>query len=160
MIQKKKELIQKLFKDESKPLGLILNERMINVPPEIALPMHKALFEEIQLAKEEDKEDQARWNFENYLMITSSYTEGAKIKKKKKQKRTQVNNEVIYFKAEDEVYAKESFLLHSFPLESQQNAKTLNGSVSQQRFILAFSASKIKSIMKQLEILLPLPSNS
>jgi len=73
---KRKEL-QSLFDDTSKSLGLIINERMINVPPEIAPPMHKTLYEEIQLAHEdeEDKEN-SPWKFDNYLLVTSIYNEG------------------------------------------------------------------------------------
>lgn len=37
------EQLEKIFSDISKPVGLLLSERFINVPPQIALPLHKQL---------------------------------------------------------------------------------------------------------------------
>lgn len=37
------EQLEKIFNDNSKPVGLLLSERFINVPPQIALPLHKQL---------------------------------------------------------------------------------------------------------------------
>jgi protein BCP1 len=34
--------------DDKKPLGIILNERMVNVPPQIAPAFHRSLFDEIE----------------------------------------------------------------------------------------------------------------
>lgn len=35
--------LDKLLSDATKPVGLLLSERFINVPPQIALPMHQQL---------------------------------------------------------------------------------------------------------------------
>lgn len=37
------EQLDALFNDASKPVGFLLSERFINVPPQIALPMHQQL---------------------------------------------------------------------------------------------------------------------
>lgn len=37
------EEIELILNDPSKPVGLLLSERFINVPPQIALPLHKQL---------------------------------------------------------------------------------------------------------------------
>lgn len=37
------EQLDKLLNDTSKPVGFLLSERFINVPPQIALPMHQQL---------------------------------------------------------------------------------------------------------------------
>lgn len=37
------EQLEKILSDTSKPVGLLLSERFINVPPQIALPLHKQL---------------------------------------------------------------------------------------------------------------------
>lgn len=37
------EQLEKILNDTSKPVGLLLSERFINVPPQIALPLHKHL---------------------------------------------------------------------------------------------------------------------
>lgn len=37
------EQLDQILNDTSKPVGLLLSERFINVPPQIALPLHKQL---------------------------------------------------------------------------------------------------------------------
>lgn len=49
------EQLEKIFNDNSKPVGLLLSERFINVPPQIALPLHKQLQEEIAEAQRTNK---------------------------------------------------------------------------------------------------------
>jgi len=54
-------------------LGLILTERMVNMPVEVVPPMYKMLQEEVQWALN-DKEP---YNFEAYLVLSKTYTEVA-----------------------------------------------------------------------------------
>lgn len=37
------EQLDKLLNDSTKPVGFLLSERFLNVPPQIALPMHQQL---------------------------------------------------------------------------------------------------------------------
>lgn len=37
------EQLEQILGDTSKPVGLLLSERFINVPPQIALPLHRQL---------------------------------------------------------------------------------------------------------------------
>jgi len=135
---------------------------MVNVPPEIAPAMHKQLFEEIQWAQE-DQPNPENWNFANYLMITSSYTDEEEVptKQKKQKKKPKNTGETFYFKPEDEIYSTESFFSYSYPLvKNDSNSKlTLDSTVEEHRVILAFSASKVSSIVQQIEVLIPMPSN-
>ncbi len=48
------QYLEKLFTDETKPLGLILNERMMNIPSQLTPHLHKSLYEEIGWAAEEN----------------------------------------------------------------------------------------------------------
>ncbi|KAM4525701.1 protein BCCIP homolog [Fundulus diaphanus] len=49
------EQLEKILCDTSKPVGLLLSERFINVPPQIALPLHKQLQEEMAEAQRTNK---------------------------------------------------------------------------------------------------------
>ncbi|CAG5904722.1 unnamed protein product [Menidia menidia] len=49
------EQLELIFSDISKPVGLLLSERFINVPPQIALPLHKQLQEEVAEAQRTNK---------------------------------------------------------------------------------------------------------
>lgn len=50
----KKEQLYGLLEDESKRVGLLLNERMMNIPPEVAPGVVKSIVEELEWAIEDD----------------------------------------------------------------------------------------------------------
>lgn len=56
-------------------LGLILTERLINIPTEIVPPMYKMLLEEIEWALEENEP----YAFTDYLIISKTYKEVASV---------------------------------------------------------------------------------
>lgn len=118
-------------------LGLILTERMVNMPAEVIPPMYRMLQEEVQWAVE-DKEP---YQFEAYLILSKAYTEVAsqldaedddaeeeEIKPKPKKFKSrmrevprkkdagekgkaaakEVGKEVFYFHPEDEVLHEEA----------------------------------------------------
>ncbi|KAI9809197.1 MAG: hypothetical protein M1825_002488 [Sarcosagium campestre] len=97
-------------------VGLILTERLINIPTDVVPPMYGMLQEEISWALEEKEP----YNFTHYLILSKSYTEVAsEIKgpnddddrpQKKKSKKGgggsaagNSKNEIFYFHPEDEV---------------------------------------------------------
>lgn len=99
---KKKEIFSRLLEDTKRPLGFIINNRVENIPPEIAPPCHKALFQEIaQMAKTSDQ-----WMFENYIMICNHYR--PYVEKPSKKKNAKKESESFYMMAEDEAYCEVS----------------------------------------------------
>ncbi|XP_068439669.1 protein BCCIP homolog [Clinocottus analis] len=49
------EELEQILNDATKPVGLLVCERFINVPPQIALPLHKQLQEELEEAQRTNK---------------------------------------------------------------------------------------------------------
>ncbi|KUJ16143.1 uncharacterized protein LY89DRAFT_685185 [Mollisia scopiformis] len=100
----------------SAEVGLILAERLINVPGEIAPPMYSMLIDEIEAAVE-DKEP---YEFTHYLILSKTYHEIASAldqedaPKSKKSKANRGSKEVFYFHAEDEVLMKHSLASGSY----------------------------------------------
>lgn len=92
------------------PIGLILTERLINMPPEVVPPMYTMLLEEISWAIE-DKEP---YNFSHYLIVSKTYEEveskldmeESRPQKKKKKSGDKVDR--FYFHPEDEVLEKQA----------------------------------------------------
>lgn len=94
----------RLLENKTAQVGLILAERLINVPTELAPPMYTMIIDEIEAAVE-DKEP---YEFTHYLLVSKRYLEiastldtedaGPKSKKKKKQ-----GKESFYFHPEDEI---------------------------------------------------------
>ncbi|KAL1886589.1 Mss4p nuclear export [Paecilomyces lecythidis] len=97
-----------LSQDPIAPIGLILTERLINIPSEIVPPMYTMLLEEIAWAIE-DKEP---YNFSHYLIISKTYQEVASkldmedSRPKKKKRAGDQEPEVFLFHPEDEVFQR------------------------------------------------------
>lgn len=113
-----KPLSQLLSQTPIPPIGLILTERLINVPAEVSPPMYKMLLEEIQWALDASEP----YSFTHYLILSKTYTEVASTldveddrPKKKKSKSSKVGkDDVFYFHPEDEVFARSASCSGSF----------------------------------------------
>ena len=88
------------------PIGLILTERLINMPSEVVPPMYTMLQEEIAWAIE----DNEPYNFSHYVILSKTYEEveskldqEAARPQKKKKKSAGSGVERFYFHPEDEV---------------------------------------------------------
>lgn len=88
-------------------VGLILTERLINLPPQLAPPMYKMLLEELEWAVA----DGEPYNFSHYLLLSKTYTEipskldeedNRPLKRGKKALGKKKKGEVFYYHAEDE----------------------------------------------------------
>ena len=103
-------------------IGLILTDRLINIPPQVVPPMYRMLLEEISWAVEE----QEPYEFSHYLIFSKTYTEVSSSldletdkprKKKKKQKvapRPDGDSSIFYFHAEDEVLQQHASISGGF----------------------------------------------
>ena len=61
-----------IFNDDSKRIGLVLHERLINMPDEVAAPMYQQLWDDW---REAIKEDADLWDLDHILFITPTYKE-------------------------------------------------------------------------------------
>lgn len=102
--------------DPNARVGLILAERLINVPSEISPPMYTMLIDEIEAAVE-DKEP---YDFTHYLLISKTYREVESTldredaPRTKKNKSNKAGSETFYFHPEDEVLQRHALLSGSF----------------------------------------------
>lgn len=100
----------------SSQVGLVLAERLINVPAEISPPMYTMLIDEIEAAVE-DKEP---YEFTHYLILSKTYHEISssldqeEAPRTKKSKAAKNSREVFYFHPEDEVLQKHALASGSF----------------------------------------------
>ncbi|KAK2867924.1 Mss4p nuclear export [Arthroderma sp. PD_2] len=102
-------LNQMLSQPEIPEIGLILTERLINVPAQVVPPMYTMLLEEISWALEEKEP----YRFTHYLIISKTYKEVvSKLDEeddrpqKKKKKAANESSETFYFHPEDEILHK------------------------------------------------------
>lgn len=94
-----------LIAGSSTPVGLILTERLINIPVEIAPPMYEMLLDEIESAVD----DMEPYEFTHYLIMSKTYLEVESLldqedtPRQKKTKAGKHAKEIFYFHPEDEV---------------------------------------------------------
>nr|KAF6303476.1 BRCA2 and CDKN1A interacting protein [Myotis myotis] len=93
------EQLDKLFNDPARPVGLLLSERFINVPAQIALPMHRQLQKELAEAHKTNKPC-GKCHF--YLLISKTFAEAGKGNSKKQS--SQKNDELMFANAEEEFF--------------------------------------------------------
>ncbi|KAF8417075.1 protein bcp1 [Tirmania nivea] len=132
-------------------LGLILTERMVNMPVEVVPPMYKMLQEEVQWALDEKEP----YEFEAYLVLSKTYTEVAsqldaeddaeeeeEIKRKAKKFKSrmrevprkkdarirkaekEIGKEVFFFHPEDEVLHEEAIAYTDFKYTKVPEARS------------------------------------
>jgi protein BCP1 len=100
----------------SAQVGLILAERLINVPSEISPPMYGMLIDEIEAAVE-DKEP---YEFTHSLILSKTYNEIASALDQEEKPRSKKNKagrntrETFYFHPEDEVLQKHALAFGSY----------------------------------------------
>ncbi|EPY78214.1 BRCA2 and CDKN1A-interacting protein [Camelus ferus] len=94
------EQLGKLLNDTTKPVGFLLSERFINVPPQVALPMHQQLQKELAEAHKTNKPC-GRCCF--YLLISKTFVEAGKSNSKKKWS-NQKKAELMFANAEEEFF--------------------------------------------------------
>lgn len=116
------KLTDLLVQPEVPPIGLILTERLVNVPSEVVGPMYTMLLEEIQWALEEKEP----YQFSHYLILSKTYTEVASTldeedDRPKKKKKGVNAPEILYFHPEDERLQRHALCHGGFNYSTQQD---------------------------------------
>lgn len=141
-------------------VGLILTERLVNIPSEVVPPMYKMLLEEISWAIEEKEP----YNFTHYLILSKTYREIASTldeedaPKSKKQKKANKKgtSEVFYFHPEDEVlqrhalcYGSYEYLVEGTGSDSKRTFQELG--IKPEGHMILIEANKFDAVVKGLQ---------
>ncbi|KAK5624944.1 hypothetical protein RRF57_000660 [Xylaria bambusicola] len=95
-----------------KHVGLVLSERVINMPSDVAPPLYSMLMEEIQDAVD-DKEP---YEFTHYLIVSKTYHEiESTLAEERRKKKGRQDATLFYFHEEDEVLQKHATAYGSYP---------------------------------------------
>lgn len=162
-------------------VGIILTERLINIPSEVVPPMYKMLLEEISWAVEEDEP----YNFSHYVVLSKTYTEvesvldddeegdgensGKGKKKKKKRQRmgkdgsssvraAQEEDNIFYFHPEDEVLQRYATCWGGFEYVNQKGEGETDAKrtfqelgIRPQGHVILIEAGKFQAAVKAVE---------
>ncbi|XP_015231374.1 PREDICTED: BRCA2 and CDKN1A-interacting protein [Cyprinodon variegatus] len=110
------EQLEKIFSDTSKPVGLLLCERFINVPPQIALPLHKQLQEEMAEAQRTNKPS-GRCHY--CLMISKTCKEATK---SIPARGGAPKEEYIFINAEEEFFHEQAIIKFHYSVQEDTDS--------------------------------------
>lgn len=154
----KEQFSSALGEKSKKNVALLLNERMINLPQELALSLHGALQEDLEAFAEED----ASFNFDSFLILCKSVESrsreaevGSKKKKKKKSNGASAcadDNELLFINVEDELFQKHCTASFSFTLPESQWVSRKGGLRERpSRTAMLLSKAQLNAAWKELE---------
>ncbi|KAI0017496.1 p21-C-terminal region-binding protein-domain-containing protein [Xylariomycetidae sp. FL0641] len=107
-------------KKNAPQVGLVLSERLINVPSEIAPPMYNMLIDEVEAAVE----DGEPYAFTHYLILSKTYheIESTLDVEERKAKKGKQEAPLYYFHPEDEVLQKHAAAYGNYPFTKIDDA--------------------------------------
>lgn len=145
------EQLEKILNDNSKPVNILISERFINVPPQIALPLHKQLQAELVDAQKTGK---SCGKCHYYLIISKACVEVAK---KKPNQKGKPKEDLMFANAEDEFFYEQSTLKFSYSVENECDS-CLSGRWSFDdvpmkplRVVMLIPADRLNAVMDKLK---------
>ncbi|GLH11394.1 Protein BCCIP homolog [Gryllus bimaculatus] len=149
--------VRTLLGDDARPVGLIINERFVNIPVQIAVPLLDSLSKEIKRAKEK----KMPFNFSYFIVICKLYKmEGTTKRNKKKNKKLQSSSEeleILWSNPEEELIAKEAECFFEFSVKKESDSG-LSGQwleddeeMTPYRRVLLVPANKLDGIIEQVK---------
>lgn len=150
------EKLKSLLGDESKPTGFILNERFINIPPQIAVPMLENLQKEMQRAVAK----KMPFKFAQYLMLVKFYRSEVKQKKpnSKKDEKNRNKQPVVHFSnPEEEIFDKDLLLSYEFSVASDADTGLTGNWLEEDkalqpyRRVIMFDANNLTTMIDQIK---------
>nr|XP_034492662.1 BRCA2 and CDKN1A-interacting protein-like [Marmota flaviventris] len=146
------EQLDKLLNDTTKPVGFLLSERFINVPLQIALPMHQQLQKELV---ESHKTNKPCGKCSFYLLISKTFVEAGKSNSKKKW--SNQKDELMFVNAEEEFFYEKAVLKFNYSVQEESDT-CLGGRWSFDdiplkplRTVMLIPDSKMSEIMDKLK---------
>lgn len=124
-------------------LGLLLNERFLNIPVKISDPLLTCLEKEIDRIKKKD----LSYNFDYYVMICKLH---------KEEEKGETNEECLYANAEEEIFVKESKVEFQFNVTKESDTsvagqwKEGDKNMNPYRQIIFFKGNQLGSIIKKV----------
>ncbi|XP_032682524.1 protein BCCIP homolog [Odontomachus brunneus] len=150
-------MIKNVLENDAAQLGLLINERFVNIPAQIAVPLLENLISEVKRATNKNMP----FNFTYYILICKLYKweDNKKISRKTKNKNKNADNEstILWSNREEEIFAEEATISFEFSVEKDSDTG-LSGMWTETddemvpfRRVLLFEASKLQSIIDKIK---------
>ncbi|KAG5532154.1 hypothetical protein RHGRI_026689 [Rhododendron griersonianum] len=139
---------------QAQNVGLLVSQRVVNLPPQLLPPLYDALFDEVSWATEDEptKELRKSFCFKHYVLVTKIYEH--KNAGQKEGASSSIDEAIIYTKPEDEIIHQLSSWSFRFPLLTQQLPTHELRSYRLVGLVMALEAEKVPTFRQQLHSLI------
>ncbi|KAE8670287.1 Protein BCCIP-like protein [Hibiscus syriacus] len=146
--------LRSLLGDKAQDVGLLVSQRVVNLPPELLPHLYDALFDEILWATEDEPTEELRnsFRFKFYIVVSKIYKH--KNANQKRTSSTDKDDAFIYIKPEEEILHKLSMWSFLFPLQTQQVVAHELKDYQLNGIVMAVKAEGISSFRQQLRTLI------
>ncbi|XP_017873329.1 PREDICTED: protein BCCIP homolog [Drosophila arizonae] len=132
------EQLRNLLDNEQQHVGLLINERFINIPAQISVPLLQNLHKEIEAAKAK----KMKFNFGTLLMLVKFHR---KLGKKGKPDEDQFTN------AEEELLAERSKFSFEYAMDIESDWPEDVGGLKPYRKLLALEAKQLPQLINEIQ---------
>ncbi|KAL3863580.1 hypothetical protein ACJMK2_005331 [Sinanodonta woodiana] len=138
-----KEKWFKVLHDQDKQIGFLINERFINLPPNLAVPIFESLVKEMEKARQK----KMKYDFNYYLMLCKSL---------KMTTDAGTQQDVFFINSEEEIFRDASELNFSYSVADEKAAVGKGGWSSEEdmdsfRTVLLIPAEKLDNIIQRIK---------
>ncbi|XP_034940137.1 protein BCCIP homolog [Chelonus insularis] len=145
-------MIKSILENDSAALGLIINERFINIPADISVPLLENLVSDIKKANAK----KMPYDFQYYVLISKLYKPKTSAKKSTKKKGTE-EPEVFWSNQEEEVLEEDALCTFEFSVDKESDTG-ISGTWAEDddemipyRRVMLFEASKLQPMIDKIK---------
>nr|AGM32913.1 protein BCCIP-like protein [Coptotermes formosanus] len=151
-------LIRSLLSDDSQPIGLLINERIINIPAQISVPLLESLSKEMKKACQK----KMPYDFTYFILICKLYKSGQPHTQKKKRQQSSGGGEpeILWSNPEEEIINEEAECQFEFCVKGDADSG-LSGrwmeddmEMSPYRRVLLLQANKLDPLIERIKTFL------
>ncbi|XP_033188964.1 protein BCCIP homolog isoform X1 [Bombus vancouverensis nearcticus] len=153
-------MIKNLLEDETEVLGLLINERFVNIPAQISVPLLENLMSDIKKANNK----KMPFDFSYYILICKFYkTKRPELVKRSKSKKKDNTCEqvIVWSNPEEEIFAQEATISFEFSVEKESDSAVSgtwtesDDEMTPYRRVLLFEAFRLQSIIDRIKSEVP-----
>lgn len=141
------QLLKSVLNDDAKRAGFLINERFVNIPPQISVPLLENLNKEINRAALKNN----KFNLTHYVMLVKFY------RKDPKNKNEDNTSEDIYSNGEEEILCEQCDASFEYCVQSETDS-ALSGNWSEAdsklipyRKVVIFESNKLLPIIESIK---------
>lgn len=147
--ENQKPVFLRALNDDDNKLAFLINERFINIPPQISVPLLENLNKEITRAAIKKQ----KYSFTHYIMLIKFYRRDPK----QKQKRINNTDELIYSNVEEEILCEKCVTNFEYSVQNETDTG-LSGNWSESdqtlipyRKLVLFDVQKLNEIIESIK---------